>query len=210
MSKIIKKIIDLILILIIIVLCAYFVLRKSNQILIYNVKTGSMENNIHVGDYILTAKCNEYKVGDVITFQIEDEFITHRIIKKSGDVITTKGDANNIEDDNINKENIVGKVIISGGMLNFIINYKFALAAFLLSIYLFSCYFANNETIEENESNNEDIEESDEKNIENNSDNEETDKDESNEEITEDNSNDENKEDKSDAENKEENENKEK
>ena len=32
-------------------------------------------------------------------------------------------------------------MILSGGILNIIINYKYALAGIVLSLYLFSCYF---------------------------------------------------------------------
>ena len=149
MTKVIKKIFDLILLLIIVILCLYFALRSLNKILIYSVKTGSMEDNIHAGDYILIIKKDDYRVGDIVTFKKNDGFITHRIVNKDGDVITTKGDANNTEDDNIDKKDIVGKVIISGGMLNFIIRYKYILAGLLLSLYLFSCYFT--ESKEKNE-----------------------------------------------------------
>ena len=141
MIKVIDKIANLILILVIIALGSYVVLSHLNQLLIYNVKTGSMEDNIHVGDYILIVKKDDYQVGDVVTFRKSGGFITHRIINKKGDIITTKGDANNIEDDNIEKKNIIGKVIISGGILNFIIKYKYALVSLLLSLYLFSWYF---------------------------------------------------------------------
>ncbi len=145
MSKILKKIFDVILVLIIIVLVVYFIFRHTNQIMIYQVETGSMENDIHAGDYILIVKQMDYKIGDVVTFEKEDGFITHRIVKKDGDIITTKGDANNIEDDSINKKTIVGRVIMSGGIINVVINYKYALIGFLLSLYLFSCYFTKDD-----------------------------------------------------------------
>ena len=142
MSKAVKIILDFILILIIIALCLYFALRYFDQILIYKVQTGSMEDDIHTGDYILIVKRDDYKVGDVVTFRKSDGFITHRIINKKGNTITTKGDANNVEDDKISKKDIVGKVIIAGGILNIIITYKYALVALFLSIYFFSCYFS--------------------------------------------------------------------
>lgn len=143
MIKFFKKIFDLIFILMIIILGTYFVLRYTNQVMIYRVKTGSMEDNIHVGDYILIIRKDEYNVGDVVTFEKDDGFITHRIIKKDGNTIITKGDANNVEDGIIDRKKIVGKVIISGGIINIIIVYKYALVGFLLSLYLFSCFFDN-------------------------------------------------------------------
>ena len=141
-SKILKKITDIIIVLLIIFLGIYFILRIMGIAEIYLVKTGSMEDGIHVGDYILIYRKDEYKIGDIVTYEKDGYHVTHRIIKKNGDKIVTKGDANNVEDDEINVKNIVGKVIYSGGYLNIIIDYKYALASALLALYLFSCYFS--------------------------------------------------------------------
>lgn len=148
MSSIIKRLFDTILILIIIALSSYFVLRYFNIIKIYNVKTGSMEDNIHAGDYILIVKQRKYREGDVVTYKVNDEFITHRIINKNGNEIITKGDANNTEDEKINESVIIGKVIISGGILNMIINFKYTIVGIMLSLYLFDCYFYRKRKIE--------------------------------------------------------------
>ena len=64
-----------------------------------------------------------------------------KIVEKDGKKIITKGDANNTNDEAINVKNIVGKVIYCGGILNFLVDYKYVLAAILLALYLFSCYF---------------------------------------------------------------------
>ena len=141
MSKGIHRIFDIIFIAIIVILLGYFALRVTNKVEIYNVKTGSMEAKIHVGDYILILKKSRYDIGDVITFASNNSYVTHRIVKIDGDKVTTKGDANNTEDETISSSSIVGKVILSGGILNIIINYKYALAGIVLSLYLLSCYF---------------------------------------------------------------------
>lgn len=141
MSKGIHRIFDIIFIAIIVILLGYFALRVMNKVEIYNVKTGSMEAKIHVGDYILILKKSRYDIGDVITFASNNSYVTHRIVRIDGDRVTTKGDANNTEDETISSSSIVGKVILSGGLLNIIINYKYALAGIVLSLYLFSCYF---------------------------------------------------------------------
>jgi len=150
MNRVVKRVIDLLFIIVIIVLALYYILRYTNQICIYKVKTGSMEDNIHIGDYVLIIQKEEYKVGDIVTFEKEDGFITHRIIRIKGDNITTKGDANNIEDDTINKSSIEGKVIMSGGIINIVITYKYAIVAAFLSMYLFSCYFGKKEKTKKN------------------------------------------------------------
>ena len=127
MTKIIKRIFDVIFVILIIVLALYFILRIDNRIRIYSVMTGSMEDKIYAGDYILILKQDDYNVGDIVTFAQKGYYVTHRIIKKDGNNITTKGDANNAADATINKSQIIGKVIIIGGALNIIIKYKFAI-----------------------------------------------------------------------------------
>ena len=153
MPKIIRIISDIVFVLLITLLGAYFILRFTGTADIYKVQTGSMEDGIHAGDYILIYKKSSYNLGDVVTFKKDNYHVTHRIIKKNGNKITTKGDANNIEDEEINEKSIIGKVIYNGGCLNFIIDYKYAIASILLAIYLFSCYFSkkNNEEIIEEE-----------------------------------------------------------
>ena len=141
MGKILRISFDIILIAIIILLSLYFLLRFMGKAEIFEVKTGSMEDGIHAGDYILIIKKKEYKVGDVVTYKKDGYHITHRIIEKNGENVITKGDANNVSDDEINISSIVGKVIIHGGILNFLINFKYAIAGLLFGIYLITCYF---------------------------------------------------------------------
>lgn len=146
MSKIFKIIMDIILILLIIVLLGYLVLRVMNILTIYKVETGSMEDGIHAGDYILIITKKEYHKGDVVTYRKGKNFITHRIIEKNGDRVVTKGDANNTIDEAITVKDIVGSVIYSGGALNFVVDYKFVIAGLFISFYLFSAYFDSRKT----------------------------------------------------------------
>lgn len=145
MKNIFKIIFDIIFIILIIGLCMYFALRLFGIAQIYKIETGSMEDNIHAGDYILIYKKKTYKVGDVVTFKKEDYFVTHRIIKKDGNKIITKGDANNTDDDEITSDKIIGKVIYNGGILNILIDFKYIIATGLLGLYLLSCYFGKKE-----------------------------------------------------------------
>lgn len=141
MSKISKNLFDIIFIISIVLLSAYFLLRLLGLAEIYEVKTGSMENEIHAGDYILIIKKNNYQVGDIVTFKKEDYYVTHRIIKKNGKRIVTKGDANNTPDEEIKVSSIIGKVIYHGGILNLIIDFKYIIASGLLGLYLLSLFF---------------------------------------------------------------------
>lgn len=151
MNKIFKILFDIVFVIAIIALGIYFVLRIMNIAQIYKVKTGSMEDGIHAGDYIFVYKKNNYNIGDVVTYKKDDYYITHRIVKKNGNKIVTKGDANNNEDQEITTSAIVGQAIYTGGFLNILINYKFVIATLLLGLYLLSCYFEDKDKKEAKE-----------------------------------------------------------
>ena len=148
MSKVVKvlKIIgNVLLVLMIVLLSIYAILRFTNRVFIYRVQTGSMEQKIHVGDYILIVRKNDYQVGDVVTFTKDGYQVTHRIVKIEDDKITTKGDANNVEDDEITKSDIVGKLIFKGGVLNIVIKYKYIIVCLFLIMYLVTLLFDKEE-----------------------------------------------------------------
>ena len=140
MKKVLKKIIDILFIIIIIVLAGYFVLRLTGKIDLYQVKTGSMIPAIQVNDYIMISQTNEYKKGDIVTFKYENTLVTHRIVEINDNKVITKGDANNTNDDEIDIESITGKVIFIGGLLNIIVNYKFVIIGLMIIIYIVSCF----------------------------------------------------------------------
>ena len=78
------------------------------------VKSGSMENEIHVDDIVIDKLLkldDEIKEEDIISFKDKNAIITHRVISISGDTIITKGDANNTIDDPISRDQVIGKVI---------------------------------------------------------------------------------------------------
>lgn len=77
----------------------------------FEVATGSMSGTIEIGDVVITQITKEVNENDIIVYKEENNFITHRIIKKDGENIITKGDANNSEDSPINSEKVLGKVI---------------------------------------------------------------------------------------------------
>lgn len=77
----------------------------------YRVGSGSMEPYLKVGDIIIIKETTNYEVGDVVTFKQGEEYVTHRIVLKNGEIVTTKGDANNTNDSSIKTKEIVGKLI---------------------------------------------------------------------------------------------------
>ena len=82
MNKVFKIAFDSIFIVAIILLVLYFLFRLLGVVDIYEVKTGSMEDGIHAGDYILIVKKNNYKVGDVVTYK-KDIQVFHSSIVES-------------------------------------------------------------------------------------------------------------------------------
>lgn len=85
----------------------------------YLISTESMEPELKKGDAIIIKKVAEdqLRVNDIITFKINGEIITHRIVRiddvNSEKFYITKGDNNNVEDsDELRFSDIEGKQII--------------------------------------------------------------------------------------------------
>ena len=75
------------------------------------VATGSMSGTVEVDDIIFVKITKDVKVNDVVTFKNKDgDIITHRLIKLDGSRYITKGDVNNVSDEAISKDQIIGKV----------------------------------------------------------------------------------------------------
>lgn len=77
----------------------------------FRVATGSMENTIEVGDIVIAKLDTPVNLNDIIVFQENDYFITHRLINFIDNKLITKGDANNSEDKAIDESQVIGKVV---------------------------------------------------------------------------------------------------
>lgn len=77
----------------------------------YKVISGSMEPTIKINDLILVKKTNDIKENDIITYKEKNSFVTHRVIMINNDVIITKGDANNVNDEEISRGDVIGKMV---------------------------------------------------------------------------------------------------
>lgn len=75
------------------------------------VLTGSMEPTIMTNELILVKAQEQYEVGDVVVYQSGSILVVHRIMDMEGDLVTTKGDANNTADDPVDLSCIKGEVI---------------------------------------------------------------------------------------------------
>ena len=114
----------------------------------FSIVSGSMEPTISIDDIVIVknAEINNLQINDIITFKIENETITHRIVSiqsKDGKIVyTTKGDNNEVTDiENVEFNQIEGKYVTKinkiGKIFSFLKNkYVFSLILILLII----CY----------------------------------------------------------------------
>lgn len=72
------------------------------------VLSGSMESRLSADDLVIIKATDSYNVNDIVLFQDGNSLVIHRIIEIDGDTVTTKGDANNVADEPINKSQIKG------------------------------------------------------------------------------------------------------
>ena len=151
-SKIIKRIFNVILIIIIynLVLVAFSYINKIENVNIfgyraYIITTSSMQPTIKEGDIVICKVVEEDKIeeGDVITFRQNQDVITHRVIKiqenEENKYYITKGDNNNLEDSekveyNMIEGNFVIKIPYLGKIIN-IMQDRIILLLIVLSHY---------------------------------------------------------------------------
>lgn len=77
------------------------------------VKTGSMSGTLEVDDVIIVKITKDTKINDIITYVNDNgEIITHRLVRKSGSKLIAQGDVNNVEDNPITKDQLIGTVAL--------------------------------------------------------------------------------------------------
>lgn len=88
------------------------------------VMSGSMEPELSVDDLILVKAREEYKVEQVVVFQQNSALVVHKIVKIEGELVTTRGIANDADDDPIPLSAIKGEVVFRmkgvGAVVNWI------------------------------------------------------------------------------------------
>ena len=105
----------------------------AKHLYIYNVKSGSMEKNIHKSSLILVVPQKNYTVKQIVTYKKGNVTVTHRIMSIEGSLIRTKGDANNSLDlDPITKNEIVGRVFLVLPFGGFLTSKYFLIGSFLI------------------------------------------------------------------------------
>ena len=118
----------------------------------FNIVSGSMEPEISVDDIVVVRNMpkEEINKNDIITFKIDGEVITHRIIEieeyEGNLTYTTKGDSNEVTDiEKIEYNQIegkyIGKIPKAGKILNFLKNkvvFAFIILILIISFLVFS------------------------------------------------------------------------
>lgn len=100
------------------------------------VLSGSMEPEFSPGDLLIIKKQGSYLTGDIVTYQDQGAFITHRIVRKEGHVIQTKGDANNAPDGiTLSSSDLYGTVkFVVPGLGQMVLFFKSSLGNFALIV----------------------------------------------------------------------------
>lgn len=107
------------------------------------VLSGSMEPAIKTGGIVVVKPAEDYRIGDVITFQRrgDKDSTTHRIVEMRVEggkpIYTTKGDANNAPDmKEVRKSEVAGKVLISFPYLGYVVDFAKKPAGFALIVLI--------------------------------------------------------------------------
>lgn len=108
---------------------------------LFEVQTPSMEDAISAGDWIIVKLTNDVKLKDVVTYELNGEFITHRVVEIYNGTYITKGDANTGKDEPVDQTQLVGKVtkVLGGfGILKKTLFNPLVLIFLIISFYLFN------------------------------------------------------------------------
>lgn len=112
---------------------------------IFSVATGSMQPTLDVNDIIIIKITDDIKVGDIITFKQDNDFITHRVISNNKDTFITKGDYNNTSDNPIDLDKVVGKLVCkipSIGVVGDILLTPKVFVSLIVTLFFFSLCFS--------------------------------------------------------------------
>lgn len=116
---------------------------------LHRVVSNSMEPELEVGDIFLGKKIDDsdaIRVGDIVTFkggrQFNYENVTHRVLVEPYDngkgevVFVTKGDANNVDDGEINVNNVMSVFVKKLGFIRWIYDFFFSVWGLVIFILL--------------------------------------------------------------------------
>jgi len=151
-----KNVSKIIIILCVVILFINLILwdKSNDKISIFNkvgvavVVSNSMEPVLSINDLIVVKKQDNYDIGNIIVYKLNNELVIHRIVRIDQEKIITKGDANDYEDKPINLDQIYGKLNFSipyvGWMISFFKSKYGIVSVIILSICIF-VYSCNDE-----------------------------------------------------------------
>lgn len=121
-NMIIKNIISSTFYIIVVIALAIGIPRALSYVLktpypMATITSESMWPTLKKNDMVFIGKVEkeDLKIGDIIVFKNERGFTIHRIVSIESDILTTKGDANNISDLPIGYNEIIGRTLNYGG-----------------------------------------------------------------------------------------------
>ena len=109
------------------------------------VLTGSMEPTLNVYDFVIVKKPTKVKVNDIVSYKPENgnNEVLHRVVEIKENKVITKGDANNVEDKPINKNQVTGiyiyKIKYLGNIICFIrkpIVFSTLITLFVITLFI--------------------------------------------------------------------------
>lgn len=122
LQKILSIILDIVIVIISVLILIALVYAVQTKILhkenanifgytAFEVVTGSMSGTIEIGDLVIVKITDDVQINDIIVYEQNNHFVTHRLLEINGGQIITKGDANNSTDTPITEDKILGKVV---------------------------------------------------------------------------------------------------
>ena len=76
------------------------------------ISSGSMEPAISKNDLLVLNAGGSYREGDIVTYvSHRGSLVTHRVTEAFSQSYLTQGDANNVPDDRVTEQRILGKVV---------------------------------------------------------------------------------------------------
>ena len=106
------------------------------------VMTGSMEPTININDFVILNRPKDIKVNDIVSYKDKDNKneVLHRVVSINNDEIITKGDANNVTDEPINRNQVtgvyIGKIKYLGKIIS-LVNKPIVFATIITSLVIF-------------------------------------------------------------------------
>jgi signal peptidase I len=113
-----KKVIKFVLYIVFLIAAVYYTPKILSRTLhteypLASITSGSMWPALKQNDLILVKGITgaEAEIGQIIIFKNPKGFTIHRLIRKEKGKLITKGDANNVEDQAIEEEDVIGRVV---------------------------------------------------------------------------------------------------